>query len=617
VAQSVQRDSKLVLNRRDALLGAAATASLATTLPPGSASAATGASLNQLLDSFMTENLAASPEQATRLGLDKGALAGAKSKLDDRSLKGVAADRTRTANQLRRLKALGRNGLTGMDAVNYDTVLFQLETRAEANRRFDFGGRGAGAPYVLGQGGGSLGGISEFLSTQHAVETRADADAYLARLAAIPAALDGETERARHDAGLGVIAPDFLLDRGMRQLDNLRAIPADKATAVAALARKTADKKIEGDYAARAAAIYEREILPALGRQAEQYKALRAKATSDAGVWKLKDGLGYYDLSLKTSTTATGYDAQAIHKLGLEMAKDYGAQLDAFFKSQGMTQGSVGERIRALGRDPRFLKPNTDASKAEILADLTAKMREVEKRLPKYFKTLPKAAVDVKATPATSAGVSGPGYYQPASLDGSRPGTFYVNLRDTAETPTFSLATLAYHEATPGHHLQVTLQQEAPLPLIRRAQGFSGYAEGWALYAEKLANEIGMYDDDPWGRVGFYQSAIFRAARMVVDTGIHAKKWTRDQAIRWMADTSGYAETMTTTEVERYCASPGQACSYMLGRIVWDDQREKARKALGAKFDLGEFHDAGLLSGAMPLTVLGRVIDDYIAGKRA
>jgi uncharacterized protein (DUF885 family) len=610
----VQRDksSAVVMDRRTALAGGAALLSA-----PGAALAAAPASerLAQLLDSFMTETLAASPEQATRLGLDKGKPA--KGRLDDRSLAGVAEDRARTADQLRRLKALGRGGLKGMDAVNYDTVLFQLETRAEANRRFDFGSRGAGAPYVFGQSGGSYGGLSEFLSAQHSIETREDADAYLSRVAAIPKLLDGEIERARHDAGLGVIAPDFLLDRGMRQLENHRAVPADKTVLASAIARKAADRKIEGDHAAKAAAIYEREILPALGRQAEQYKALRARATSDAGVWKLKDGLGYYDLSLKTSTTATGYSADAIHKLGLELTRQYTAQLDAFFKSQGLTQGTVGERIRAVGRDPRFLKPNTDASKAEILADLTAKMREVEKRLPKYFKTLPKTPVEVRATPATSAAVSGPGYYQPGSLDGTRGGAFYINLRDTAETPTWGLATIAYHEATPGHHLQVTLQQEAPLPLIRRAQGYSGYAEGWALYAEKLADEMGMYDADPWGRVGFYQSAIFRANRMVVDTGIHSKKWTRDQAIRWMADSSGYPETMTTTEVERYCAGPGQACSYMLGRIVWDELRDKARKALGPKFDMGEFHDAGLLSGAMPLTVLGRVIDDYIAVKRA
>ena len=609
---SVRGKTRFELDRRTLLAGAAAI------LPGAALAQGKGAEgLNALFDRFMDETLAASPETATRLGLDKGRLASAKSRLDDRSPAGAAEDRARTARQLRELKAHGRAGLAGMDAVNYDTVLFMLETRDEAGRRFPFGGHGAGSPYVFGQSGGAFGNLSEFLSAQHAVETPADADTYLARLAAIPKALDGETERAREDAGHGVIAPDFLLDRGMMQLETLRGTPAERAAAVTGLVRKAQAKNLSGDYAAKAAAIYDRDILPALARQAEEYKRLRARATSDAGVWKLKDGLGYYDLSLKTSTTATGYDAEAIHKLGQEMTRDYTAQLDAFFKSQGLTQGTVGERIRALGRDPRFLLPNTDESKAKILADLTAKMREVEKRLPRYFNTLPKAAVVVRATPATSAGVTGPGYYQPASLDGSRPGTFYVNLRDTAETPTWGLPTIAYHEATPGHHLQVSLQQEAVLPLIRRAQGFSGYAEGWALYAEKFANEIGMYDDDPWGRVGFYQSAIFRSARMVVDTGIHAKKWTREQAIRWMADASGYPETMTTTEVERYCAGPGQACSYMLGRIVWDGERDKARKALGAKFVMGEFHDAALLRGAMPLAVLSRVVDDYIAAKRA
>ena len=218
--------------------------------------------------------------------------------------------------------------------------------------------------------------------------------------------------------------------------------------------------------------------------------------------------------------------------------------------------------------------------------------------------------------PATEAGAPG-GYYFSPSLDGTRPGIYWINLRDTAEVPAWTLPTLTYHEGLPGHHLQLALNNEAgDLPLIRKVIGFSGYSEGWALYAEQLAVEMGMYDNDVLGHIGMIHDAMFRAVRLVVDSGMHHKRWSREQAVKYFVDNIGDAEASAITEVERYCVWPGQACSYMVGKITWMDARARAKKALGRKFDIRKFHDAGLLSGGTPLTVLDQVIDNYIASAK-
>ena len=265
--------------------------------------------------------------------------------------------------------------------------------------------------------------------------------------------------------------------------------------------------------------------------------------------------------------------------------------------------------------DPKFRYPNTDAGKEKLIADLNKKVQAIRAKLPEYFATLPKANVIITRVPKyIEAGAPG-GYYQNPSLDGKRPGRYYINLRDTAEVPSWTLPTLTFHESIPGHHLQGSIQQEADLPLIRKLTGFTAYVEGWALYAEQLAVEIGMYKDDPFGHIGQLHDAMFRGVRLVVDSGMHAMKWSREQAIKYFTDTIGDPEASATTEVERYCVWPGQACSYMVGKLTFLRLREKAKKALGSRFDLREFHDAVLLCGAVPLTVLETVVDEYIASK--
>ena len=612
-----------MLSRRNLLLtaGSLALVGCATTesAPPPPAAAAApppappspNAQLSTTLDQFFQEALRESPEFVTSLGLDKGELAGAKSKLDSRSLAQLERMRALNADQLRRLQAIDRSQLSGMPAVNYDAVVFGLQMTAEADRAFPYGLQGAGAPYVLSQLTGAYQTVPSFLAAQHLIETKADADAYLARLEAFATVMDEEVERARRDVGLGVVPPDFALDRAMTQLKGLQTAP-EKSTLVTSVADRAKQKGVAGDYAGQASKIYVDKVSPALGRQIALMQELRKKAVHDAGVWRLPDGEAYYATSLKVGTT-TNMTPDEVHQMGLDTARELSARADVILRKQGMTRGTVGQRISALYKDKRYWYPNTDAGKVKLIADLNAQVRAMQARLPQVFGTLPKAPVEIKRVPSfLEAGAPG-GYYNNPSLDGTRPGFYWINLRDTSEVPRWTLPTLTYHESIPGHHLQLSLQQEADLPMIRRASYYSAYGEGWALYSEELAQEMGAYADDPLGEIGYLQAALFRAARLVVDTGIHSKRWSRERAIQTMSSIDGEPGASSATEVERYCVWPGQACSYMVGKLTWLRLRAKARAALGPKFDIRQFHDAGLLAGNMPLTALEPVVDAYIA----
>ena len=611
-----------MLSRRNLLLssGAFALAGCASPAPPASPPAAAAAApppptpseqLGATLEAFFQEQLRESPEFVTQLGLDKGELAAAKSRLTDASVAHLERMRALNADQLRRLQEIDRTRLLGRSAVDYDAVFFGLETTAEADRRFAYGQQGAGAPYVLSQLTGAYQNIPSFLATQHTVETVADCDAYLSRLEDFASVMDQEVERGRRDVGLGVIPPDFVIARTVTQMQALRT-PPEASSLVSSLAERAAAKGIAGDYGGRAARIYSDKVLPALGRQIAFMQALAPRAPKAAGVWRLPDGEAYYALSLKVGVTSS-LSAAEVHQMGLEQARALAARADALLRKAGLTRGSVGRRIHALYARKRYVYANTDAAKARLIEALNGQVRAMQARLPQYFGALPKAPVEIRRVPKfMEAGAPG-GYYNNPSLDGSRPGIYWINLRDTAEVPSWTLPTLTYHEAIPGHHLQLSLQQEADLPMIRRASFYSAYGEGWALYAEQLAQEMDVYQDDPLGEIGYLQSALFRAARLVVDTGIHALRWSREKAIAAMVEIDGDPESSAATEIERYCVWPGQACSYMVGKLTWLSLREKARAALGNRFDLRTFHDAGLLSGNMPLTTLSDVIDGYIA----
>ena len=598
-------------SRRQLIITAAAVAAFATRAAAQPTPGAAG-QLAKFLDEVFAEALAESPELVTSLGLDKGAHADAKSKLRDASFAGVERRRRINTDQLRRLKAIDRSALGGMAAVNYDTMLFDLQSTEDANRQFAYGG-GAGSPYVLAQISGAWQDVPDFLESQHSVETRADAEAYVARLEAFARVMDEEIERVRRDVGLGVIPPDYAIEGALRGMKLLRA-PPEKSSLVTSLAAKAKASGIAGDWMAAATAAYSAKIVPALDRQMALLESLKPKATHDAGCWKLPDGEAYYAASLFSQTT-TRISPDEVHKLGRDVTAELSARADVLFRQLGFTKGSVGERYIALYASKKGVYPNTDAGKAQIITDLNKVVQTMQKRLPEQFGTLPKAPLEIRRIPpATEGGAST--HYESASLDGSRPGVYWLNLRDTAESPYWFLPTTTYHEGVPGHHMQISIQREADLPMIRRVMGFAAYAEGWALYSEQVVQEMGLYKGEPLNELGYIHDALLRSARLVTDSGLHHLKWSREKAIAEMRAIEGDPEPLAAQEIERYSVWPGQACSYMVGKVTLLKLREKARTALGGRFDPRKFHDAVLVSGSMPLTALAAVVDNYIAANK-
>jgi uncharacterized protein (DUF885 family) len=604
-------DRRQFLGTAASLIAVSAAASLRAATPTAATQRADAdARLNALFDVFMDERFAKNPQLLTSLGLDKGKYAWARAKLNDASLERARAAKLENASRLKRLRTFGAAGLEGRDRANFDTVEFQMETLARA-APFPYGE--FVHPYVVSQLTGAYQEVPTFLDRQHQIASREDAETYLARLRAFAQVLDQESERVRHDAGLKVVPPDFLIDRTLEQMRQLRSAAPGESILTTSLVTRTAKLGLTGDYATQATRIVAQEIYPALDRQAGVLTQLRGQAVHAAGVGRLPEGEALYQVALRFATT-TDMTPEEVHQLGVTQAAELNARMDTLLRKEGKTSGTVRERVQALSKDPKYLYPDTDAGRQQILDYCNGLLKALQPHLPQYFNILPKAPVEIRRVPPyTEAGAPG-GYYNIPALDGSRPGAFYINLRDTSELPRWTLPTLVHHESAPGHHFQLALVLEMPaLPLIRKAGGgFSANTEGWALYAEQLCDEMGLYDGDPLGRLGMLQAATFRAARCVVDTGLHAKGWTRERAIDYMVETTGDNRNSMTSEVERYCTWPGQACSYKVGQTLWLKIRANARERLGAKFDIRTFHDAGLTAAPMPMSVLAQVMDEWV-----
>ena len=494
-------------------------------------------------------------------------------------------------------------------------VLYGQDQSVRYGDKWKFGDTGGNfRPYVISQQSGSYQEIPDFLDSALRVANAEDAEAYLSRLSAFGRVMDEDLARQKHDVALGAIPPTFICDLTTGQLKALRDQPAGKTILVSSIVKKAKAANLPGDWEGRATKIVEGEVFPALDRQIAAMAALKAKTKGDTGAWALPNGADYYADAVKASTT-TDYTPEQVHQLGRDQVAEISGRLDAILKKRGLTKGTVGARLVALNNQPDQVFANTDEGRAQILKLLNEHIVEVYKLLPNAFRTLPKAKVEVRRVPVFIQDGAANGYYNGASLDGSRPAAFYINLKETSDWPRYNLWTLAHHETIPGHHLQIALSQESTqIPIIRRTGGgFSAFTEGWALYAEQLAQELGANDFDPLGEAGYLQSLLFRAARLVTDTGIHAKRWTREQATQYMVDTIGNTKTRAQREVERYFAGPGQANSYKVGHTVWVKVRDEAKAKLGAKFDLKAYHDAVLLSGSMPLTVLQRHVSEWIA----
>ncbi|MFC3711535.1 DUF885 domain-containing protein [Sphingoaurantiacus capsulatus] len=599
---------------RRAFMVSAGAAALASSLPAVAFAAdSEDAKLRALFDRIFDARIDESPEMASGLGLDTGKRAALKRQLDDYSAKGKADDLARAKREIAQLATIDRSKLSTASALDLEVVEYGLKNAVADNERFTYGSAGGRfAPYVLTQLTGPYQDIPDFLDTRHKIKDAADADAYLSRLSAFATVLDQSLARQKEDAARGVFAPDYILDTTLTQLKALRDQPAASTVLVTSLARKAGEAKLSADYVAKAEAIVGKEVFAALDRQIAEVQALRAKAVHDAGVWRLPDGEAYYNGSIRAATT-TSMTGDDIHKLGLEQVAEISDRLDKILKAQGYSEGTPGARLAALNRDPKQLFANTDPGREEMLTYIRGEVKRMEARLPELFATLPKAALEVKRVPVFIQAGSAGAYYEAASMDGTRKAAYMINQRDTFDRPKYGLPTLSYHEGVPGHHLQVSLSQESgSIPMIRRRGGFSAYSEGWALYSEQLADEIGMYKDDPLGQAGYLQSLLFRATRLVVDSGMHAKRWSREKATDYFIATTGIARGRSQGEIDRYTVWPGQATSYKVGHTVWARLRDDAKTKLGAKFDIRQFHEV-LTKGAMPLDVLERVVNDWVA----
>ena len=590
---------------------AARAATMATTMAP-KGDPALAAALTITADHLLQR----SPETATLLGTDTGKNAALAGKLSDISAAGEAEDRRVQATAKRLLDGIPRDRLQGADINNYDSAQWALGIAAEG-AKFDFGfsGTSGGIPYVVSQQNGTYQQAAEFLDTYHRVEDAAGLENYFSRLEQVGPTLAEETRRIRADAGKGVIPPTFIVSNTLGQEEQLRAVAAADSKFVTSIALR-AKKLGLPDPTARATAIVEKAIYPALDAQIAALKAL--KTTDDAGVWKLPNGDAYYQYLLKSQTT-TSLSADEIHKTGWEQNRAIEAEMDKILRSQGLTQGSVGERTAALNADPRFLQPDSDAGRAAVLAACQKVIDDIRPRLGRISKLGLKADVQVKRVPVDIQDGAGLGYMNFASTDGKRPAIYYINLKKMDYWPEWTLASLTAHEAIPGHAWQGAYLAEHPDVVSPMAQliGFNAFVEGWALYAEQLVDEDGLYANDPFGRLGYLNAQRFRAVRLIVDTGMHAMKWSREKAIATMVAETGRSVGSVTSEIDRYCASPGQACGYKIGHNEILKQRARAKALLGPKYDVRDFNDALVATGGVPLSALPGVVDRMIAAVKA
>lgn len=604
----------MIVTRRNLIAGAGA-AALCSGLPARAQTPnAADAKLDALLKTQFEALLRRDPTIATSLGIDKGARAVLRSQLPDWSPAARSQQARQARGDLADLRAVRRDQLSEAGRLNYDIARFQLASRDRLANQFPFHSDGFGhraGPYAVTQLAGFYTGLPNFMDTQHPVNDRADADAYMARMRAIPGLLDADTALVSSNAAMGVIAPGFILERAIVQLRDLRDGDGRDKTLVRSIVRRSAEKGLTG-YGEGALEVWEGPIRAALSRQIDTLSAVLPRATTAAGVGRLPGGAAYYAAVLKLHTT-TDLTPDQIHRAGLEQVANLKARIGALLAAQGYRTGSVRERLVALGETPTQVFANDDAGRAALLAYLNGRVEAIRPRLPQAFSRIPKARSEIRRVPVEiQAGAPG-GSAQRGSLDGSRPGIFYINLRDTGDWPRYTLPTLAYHEAAPGHLFEGALAQEnGDLPLYRQVASATAYSEGWALYAEQVADELGMYADDPFGKIGYLSAYLFRATRLVVDTGMHARGWSREKAHRYMVENSAESVGSAQTEIDRYIVYPGQATAYKTGQTVIARLRAEAERRPG--FNLKRFHDLVLDGGRMPLTVLERRVRAAIAG---
>jgi uncharacterized protein (DUF885 family) len=601
--------------RRETLSALAASAAmpLVAKAAPAFALPATEVQASALLNSFAENLLRLQPTQATSLGIDTGKRAAYRRLLEDRSAGGQKRIAATLRADLARAEAIDTRTLSFPTRTSIEVVKSAYRTALEGFAQ-PYGDVAVGGwrntPYVVIQNVGAYIDTPQFLDTDHPIENRYDAAAYVSRLRQYPRQLDDELERMRAARGKGLIPPNFLIDKALAQLAISLKGAQQGGRLVESLVRRTEEKRILGTWGQMADNIVRKEVGPALQRQIAELKAQRAVATDIAGMWSRPHGEEYYRWALKASTT-TNLSPDEVHQMGMEQLAELQGRMDPILKSLGYTQGTVGERMQALAKDPKYKFSEGDKGREEIKAYIQERLAKIRAVLPRAFNTMVPGHLEVRRMSPEQEPGAPAAYGGAGSIDGKIPGKFWINLRTTDLHSKYSLPDLAAHEAIPGHVWQGEYANK--LPLIRTLLAFNAYSEGWALYAEQLVDELGIYDDFPVGRLGYLQSIAFRCCRLVVDSGMHAKRWTRQQGVDFFVQRNGSNPLEVASEVDRYCSWPGQACGYKVGHSTINRLRDHAKAQLGAKYDLKAYDDAVVLGGNVPMDVLAKNIDDYIA----
>jgi len=557
-----------------------------------------------------------SPELLTGLGMvDNTPLDFHSGKLGDYTKAGDEESLAKLKKARADLDKYGPDGLEGQELLSYQITAWFFDDLIRQSE-IEYSG------YHVVQNSGVTVDLPQFLTDTHVIKNEKSVKRYISRIKEFGRALDEVKTRVEDDRDHGVVAPDFIIEKSIGVMEAFIEGGASENPLVTTMPRKLdeiglSDEK-KADYMAQIESAVETYVIPGYQEMIALHEDMLQTATHDAGIWRIPDGDKVYANALKSNTT-TDMTADQIHNVGLSEVARIEQEMDAIMIAQGYTEGTVTERVKMLMAAPDQNYPNTDEGRQQMLDYLVELNDEVMAKAGDYFVTLPPQPLEIVRVPVYSQDSAPGGYYNQAAMDGSRPGRFYINLKNTTDNPRWTLPTLLYHEAAPGHHFQISVAQKMKnVPLLRTLSPFSAYTEGWALYAERLASQdMGMYDDDPLGDLGRLQAEMFRAVRLVVDTGMHAKKWSREEAIAYMIEKTGNTEDEVTREIERYVVWPGQATAYKTGQLAILDIRAKAEAELGDKFSLRNFNEMILINGAMPLDILRDVADDWIAEQKA
>ena len=584
----------------------------ATTPAPASTGPIAGLTPDTALDRIAYRMLAHEPGRATGLGVDTGDYSAWRSTFGTPGEQGRSEYAATLKQLVAEVRTYPKDGITSDQQIGFEVVETAFSSALEG-MALPYGDVAVGswrnAPYVVIQNVGGYIDMPRFFGSTQPLNAAGDIAPYMDRLAEVPAILDAELARIRGARGKGVVPPAFLLDKAIAQME-----ASIKGAAESYAGPLTAAKFGSAQVAAaQAERITASGIVPALERQLAELKTERAAARDAAGVWSQPRGDEYYSWAIRASTT-TKLTPDEIHERGRDELKELHGRMDPILREIGYTKGSVGERMRGLAEDPRYKFAEGDPGRAEIFAFIDERLAWIKSQMPRAFGKLVDPNMEVRRLPLAEE-PGAPGAYGGAgSKDGSIPGRFWINLRTTDLHRKYDLADLTFHEAIPGHVWEGEFSNR--LPLIRSILAFNAFSEGWALYGEQLADELGAYDDFKVGRLGYLQSLAFRACRLVVDTGLHSKRWTREQGRQFFVEENGSKVEEVASEVDRYCSWPGQACGYKIGHSEIVRQRARAQQALGSAYDLKAFNTAVVLGGNAPLSVMANTVSRYVAGAK-